>query len=57
MVAVRYPVHSIRPHRRGHWMEFMLAVAVIGGLIFVTYRVNHLGEAQTTTTSGLAARH
>jgi hypothetical protein len=54
MAAASYPIRRVRPLRRGlSLIEFALALAVIGGLTFVTFRVKNMevsrANAQTAT--------
>ena len=50
MAAASYPIRRIRPHRRGILMvEFVLAVCVIAGLAFVSFRVMNMSVPESRT--------
>jgi hypothetical protein len=52
MAAARYPVPRTRPLRRGlSFIEFVLAVSVMGGLAFVTVRMQKMADAESHAQS------
>jgi hypothetical protein len=60
MAAASYPIRRVRPLRRGlSLIEFALAVAVIGGLTFVTFRVKNMeisrADAQSAAKTAAGA--
>ena len=60
MAAARYPIPRTRPLRRGlSFIEFVLAVSVMGGLAYVTVRMKNMAvpesHAQSAKPSTVAA--
>jgi prepilin-type N-terminal cleavage/methylation domain-containing protein len=59
MATASYPIRSARTHRRGLTLiEFVLAVSVMGGLAFVSFRIMNMtvpqSRAQTQMTGSVA---
>ena len=68
MAAASYPIRRVRPLRRGlRFFEFILAVSILGGLVWVTIKIRNLetaeahqrpamtGTGMVNTGTGLAA--